>query len=358
LSSPSNPLHIALDATYSIGDTLSGVGLYSREILMGLAGAHPDVRFDFCYRPHRYLRARRAALPPNARRRVLAEPFGPRGADLFHGLNQRLPRIPMRHAIATFHDLFVMTGEYSSPEFRARFTAQARDAAERADAVIAVSRFTGSQVVSLLGVDPAKIHVVHHGIRQLAAQSGPPPGREKLILNVGAIQKRKNIARLVEAFETLPQPWQLVLAGSHGYGAAEILARIQDSPARDRIRVTGYVSAPDLAGWYARAALFAFPSLDEGFGMPVLEAMAAGVPVIASNRSALPEVVGDAAVLVDPDDSEAIGLALRELTINVDWCRELARRGTARARMFTWEKAVRETWDVYRALLGQDPKGL
>jgi len=77
---PSNPLHIALDATYSVGDTLSGVGLYSHEILMGLAAAHPEVRFDFCYRPHRYLRARRAALPSNARRRLLAEPFGPRGA--------------------------------------------------------------------------------------------------------------------------------------------------------------------------------------------------------------------------------------------------------------------------------------
>ena len=347
----SNPYNIALDATYSIGDALSGVGLYSREILMGLAGAHPEVRFDFCYRPHRYLRARRAALPPNARRRLLAEPLGPRGADLFHGLNQRLPRIPMRRAVATFHDLFVMTGDYSTPEFRARFTAQARDAAVRADAVIAVSEFTRSQVVSLLGVDPAKIHVVRHGIRNLAEPPGAPPTREKVILNVGAIQKRKNIARLVEAFEILAPPWRLVLAGSHGFGAAEILARIEESPARDRIRVTGYVSERDLAGWYARATVFAFPSLDEGFGMPVLEAMAAGVPVIASNRSALPEVAGDAAVLVDPYDSEALRQALLELTLNVDLCRDLARRGIARARMFTWEKAVGETWDVYRTLL-------
>src|SRR5450759_2572939 len=178
-----------MDATYSIGEALSGVGLYSHEILMGLAVAHPEVRFDFCYRPHRYLRARRAALPPNARRRLLAEPLGPHSADLFHGLNQRLPRIPLRRAIATFHDLFVMTGEYSTPEFRARFTAQARDAAVRADAVIAVSEFTRSQVVSLLGVDRAKIHVVHHGIRNFAEPPGAPPTREKVILNVGAIQK-------------------------------------------------------------------------------------------------------------------------------------------------------------------------
>ena len=345
-----DPYKIALDATYSVGDSLSGVGLYSLEILLGLAGAHREALFDFCYRPHRYFRARRALLPRNARRRVLAEPFGPRGADLFHGLNQRLPRLPMRRAIATFHDLFVMTGEYSTPEFRARFAAQARDAALRADAVIAVSQFTASQVVSLLGVDPAKVHVVYHGTRNLEVQ-WPLPDREKVILNVGAIQKRKNIIRLVEAFETLAPPWQLVLAGSSGYGAGEILARIEKSRARDRIRVTGYVSSRDLAGWYARASVFAFPSLDEGFGMPVLEAMAAGVPVIASDRSALPEVAGDAALLVDPDDSEALGHALRELTVNLDLCRELARRGTVRARMFTWEKAVRETWDVYRPLL-------
>src|SRR3954465_2104167 len=135
-------VRIALDATYSIGDVLSGVGLYSREILWGMAAAHPETGFDFCYRPHRYLRARRETLPVNGRRRLLAEPLGPRGASLFHGLNQRLPRIPMRRSVATFHDLFVMTGEYSTAEFRARFAEQARDAAERADAVIAVSEFT------------------------------------------------------------------------------------------------------------------------------------------------------------------------------------------------------------------------
>ena len=108
--------------------------------------------------------------------------------------------------------------------------------------MIAVSEFTRSQVVSLLGVDPAKVHVVHHGIRKLAEPGGAPPGREKVILNVGAIQKRKNIARLVEAFETLPPPWQLVLAGSNGYGAEEILARIEKQPGArphtgDRIRL-------------------------------------------------------------------------------------------------------------------------
>jgi len=340
-------LRIALDATYSMGAALSGVGLYSREILLGAAAAHPEIHFDFCYRPHRYFRSWSEELPSNARRRLLAEPWGPRSAGLFHGLNQRLPRLPMRRAVATFHDLFVMTGEYSTPEFRERFTAQARDAAARADVVIAVSEFTKSQVVSLLAVEPSKVRVVHHGVRGLAY---PPAARAKVILNVGAIQKRKNIARLVEAFESVDPSWKLVLAGSAGYGSAEILARIDRSPARGRVSILGYVSPADLAAHYAAAGVFAFPSLDEGFGMPVLEAMAAGAAVLTSRTSALPEVAGDAALLVDPTDTAAIGQALRDLTEREDLRRELAQRGTARARLFTWEKAVRETWDIYREL--------
>jgi glycosyltransferase involved in cell wall biosynthesis len=337
---------IALDATYSIGDELSGVGLYSREILLGLAQAHPEVRFEFWYRPHRYFRSRAIQLPSNVRRRLLAEPLGPRSAGLFHGLNQRLPRIRMQRAIATFHDLFVMTGEYSTPEFRARFTEQARDAAWRADAIITVSEFTRSQVVSLLGVEPAKVRVVRHGTRRLPLPQGV--GREKIILNVGAMQKRKNIARLVEAFATVDRSWKLVLAGSAGYGAKDILRAIERSPARERIAVLGYVTPEDLAAWYGRAMIFAFPSLDEGFGMPLLEAMTAGIPIVTSDRSALPEVAGDAALLVDPESTEALGQALRELTQKDDLRAELAQRGEARAQLFTWEKAVRETWDVYR----------
>jgi glycosyltransferase involved in cell wall biosynthesis len=254
----------------------------------------------------------------------------------------------MRRAVATFHDLFVLTGEYSTAEFRARFAAQACDAAARADAIIAVSAFTKGQVVSLLGVDPARVHVVHHGIRTLRL---PAVERENVILNVGAIQQRKNIARLVEAFEGVGEDWRLVLAGSSGYGAEAILERIERNPAGGRIVVTGYVSPEELAGWYARARVFAFPSLDEGFGMPVLEAMQAGIPVLTSNRSALPEVAGDAALLVDPEDTDALRRALRDLTQDGVLAEDLARRGTARARMFTWGKAVRETWEVYRNLL-------
>src|SRR5713226_4126344 len=107
---------VALDATYSIGEVLSGVGLYSREILTGLASTHPETHFDFYYRPHRFFRSWRTPLPRNAHRRLLLEPIGPRGPGVFHGLNQRLPDTKLDRAVATFHDLFVLTGEYSTAE--------------------------------------------------------------------------------------------------------------------------------------------------------------------------------------------------------------------------------------------------
>jgi glycosyltransferase involved in cell wall biosynthesis len=341
---------VGLDATYSMGTELSGVGLYSREILWGVAEAHPEAAFEFWYRAHRYWRARSEKLPRNVRRRLLAEPLGPRSAAVFHGLNQRLPRVRMRRAVATFHDLFVMTGEYSTPEFRARFTEQARDAARRADAIIAVSEFTKGQVVALLGVEAERVRVVHHGVRRPSIPTGLE--REDVVLSVGAIQTRKNSARLVKAFERVTPAWRLVLAGAAGFGAGETMEAIAQSPARDRIVVTGYVTNEELAAWYGRASIFAFPSLDEGFGMPVLEAMTAGVPVITSNRSAMPEVAGDAALLVDPEDTEAISGALCALAADEHRRAELARLGTERAQEFTWEKAVRETWALYQALSG------
>jgi glycosyltransferase involved in cell wall biosynthesis len=343
-----------LDVTYTLDPSPSGVALYSRAIAFGLAKAHRDSRFTFYFRPHRYFKSFATRLPPNVSRGLVA-PMG----SLFHGLNQRLPRFHAGPAVATFHDLFVLTGEYSTPEFRARFGRQARDAAARADMVIAISEFTRCQVISLLGVEPARVRVIYHGARALTFPGGASPGtaapdktaRQKVILNVGAIQKRKNIARLVEAFEAVDPAWRLVLIGSSGYGAAEIHARIAASPARERISVLGYVTPEELAAWYTRAMVFAFPSLDEGFGMPLLEAMTAGTPVLTSNRSALPEVVGEAAVLADPEDTGALVHALQRLTRDEELRARLARLGVERARLFTWEKAVDQTWEVYLDLL-------
>ena len=341
-------MSIALDATYSLGRNLSGVGVYSREILFGLARAHREEKFLCFYRPHRFLRSFREPLPPNARRRMLR---GAPRADLFHALNQRID-FRARLTVSTFHDLFVMTGEYSTPEFRARFTAQARAAAEHSDLIIAVSRFTASQVEQLLGVDPARIRVVPHGVHFPMSPLGGP--REDLILSVGAIQRRKNVARLVKAFEKLPAGWGLVLAGAaDGYGAAEELRAVEHSPRRADISVLGYVPAAKLESLYRRARIFAFPSLDEGFGMPVLEAMAHGVAVVTSNSSALPEVAGEAALLVNPEDVDDIAAALARLATDEALREDLASRGLERARQFTWESAVARTWEVYQQLLAR-----
>jgi len=201
-------------------------------------------------------------------------------------------------------------------------------------------------------VDEARVRVVHHGVRA-AAVTGI--AREKVILHVGAIQRRKNIARLVDAFESVDGEWRLVLAGASGYGAAEILARIGAARSRDRISVLGYVPPSELAAWYARAMIFAFPSLDEGFGMPVLEAMAAGTPVIASNRAALPEVAGDAAWLVNPEAAGELSEAIVQLARDPARRAELSRRGLQRAAQFTWAQAVEKTWQVYGELAGDRP---
>jgi glycosyltransferase involved in cell wall biosynthesis len=327
------------------------VGVYSRKILEGAAAAHPEARLLFCYRPHRFLRSFGVSLPANCSRRLLHEPIVPTSAGLFHGLNQRLPHARLRRAVATFHDLFVITGDYSSPDFRKRFEEQARDAAARADLVIAVSEFTARQVQQCFGVDAGRLRVIHHGVVPPGSEPPDVSVRERIVLHVGAVQKRKNVARLVKAFERLSPEWRLVLAGSLGYGASEIVSVIEASPARPRIDLLGYVPEAELTRWYERAAIFAFPSLDEGFGMPVLEAMARNVPVLTSSRSALPEVTSDAALLVDPEDTERLAANLKELSENEELRKELASRGRRRAASFTWQAAVSKTWSVYSELL-------
>jgi Glycosyltransferase len=344
-------LKIALDATYSVGRNLSGVGVYCREILWGLGSARANDRLFFCYRPHRILRSLREQLPSNARRRLLTDFLPPGRVDLFHGLNQRLPRLRFRRTVTTFHDLFVITGEYSTPEFRRRFTQQAQDAAQRSDLIATVSAFTASQVEALLGVERARIRVIPHGVHLPDPKEREAFVRETFVLHVGAIQKRKNVKRLVAAFERLPAPWRLVLAGSAGYGYEEIEEAIQKSPARDRISILGYITASTLRNLYARAGMLAFPSLDEGFGMPVLEAMAWGVPVVASNRSALPEVCADAALLVDPEDTEEIGMAMLRIVEDPVLRADLIRRGLHRAEQFPWSAAIERTSSLYTELV-------
>ncbi len=371
-------MKIALDATYSLGPALSGVGVYCARLIKELTAAAPESQFLLCYRPNRFFRALLDWRPaPNVALRLMQEPvnvFLARRVELFHGLNQRLPHYRFRLAVTTFHDLFVMSGQYSTTEFRRRFTELARSAAARSDLILCVSHYTAGQVQSLLGVEPSRLRVVHHGVDPIAEF---PAGdladfrrryriERPFLLHVGAVQTRKNIIRLVEAFESLglegaperaPEGGrgvaglELVLAGSDGYGAAEIHARIAASPARERIRALGYVARPVVERLYRTAAVLVFPSLEEGFGMPVLEAMSAGLPVVTSNRSALAEVADDAALLVDPADSGAIAAGLRCALQETAWRQELIDKGLKRAAQFRWPRAAAETLQVYRSLV-------
>lgn len=343
-------MRIALDATYSVDPQPTGIGIYSQALLIGLADTYPQDVFLHCYRPKQFLRAVRNQRH-NVRRRLLQPPLPTFRADLFHALNQRVDRRPTKKVVTTFHDLFVMTQDYSSSEFRARFTEQARRAARNSDLIITVSRFTAEQVSSLLGFDRSRIRVVPHGVTPPSPELQRP--REKIILFVGVLQTRKNIVRLVEAFETVPGDWRLILAGAAtGYGAESILGRIHGSKCRDRIQILSYVSPAELSALYSRASIFAFPSLDEGFGIPVLEAMAHGVPVIASNRPALLEVAAAAAVFVDPNRAEDLACALQRLIDDPGLRDDYAERGRERAKDYPWEGAIRETYRVYRELLG------
>jgi len=327
---------IGMDATYSVGKQLSGVGKYSLALMDGLIRLHNGQQLRRYYRPHRWVRA------PWPKRLLFDS--APSAVDVFHGLNQRLPKRGRAAMVSTFHDLFVLSGEYSSAEFRTRFAEQAREAAERSDRIIAVSEFTAGQVVEYLGYPRAKIRVVPHGVVMPAAVAAVE-GREKIVLTVGAVQKRKNTRRLIEAFRVMGGGWQLWIAGSAGFEAEEMLA---GKPAN--VKVLGYVTDEELAGLYQRAAVFAFPSLDEGFGIPVLEAMANGLPVLTSTSSALPEVAGEAAVLVDPYSVEAIAEGLRGI-LDMEVRREMARVGLERARGFSWDESARLTAAVYRELL-------
>lgn len=232
-----------------------------------------------------------------------------------------------------------------------------------ADHIIAVSRATADDIAQYYGRTD-DVHVVHHGVdhalfRPLRDRAEREASwqvllesyatlRNPYILFVGQIQPRKNIARLVGAFEQLAdrpelRDHQLVIAGSHGWLQRSIHERIERSPMRERIVMTGRVPDELLLALYQHAAVFVLPSLYEGFGMPVLEAMACGCPVVASNISSLPEVAGDAAVLVDPLDEGSIAEGIRWAVQERD---VLSARGIERAQQFTWDATAQETLRV------------
>jgi glycosyltransferase involved in cell wall biosynthesis len=276
--------------------------------------------------------------------------------DLFYSPDFVLP--PTRRStrtLLTVHDLsFLRYPEAFVPSLLRYLERVVPRSVARADLVLADSAHTRSDLVSLLGAPPERVQVLYSGVD---ARFHPGVGeRERLgvrygldagpyVLSVGTLQPRKNYVRLMRAFSAMPATTQgpkpqLAIAGGRGWLYRDIFAEAEKHG--DRVRILGFVDDADLPALYRNAALLAFPSLYEGFGLPVLEAMACGTPVVCSNASSLPEVAGDAALLVDPLDVDGWARAIARVLEDADLRRGMIARGLAQAARFTWERAARQ----------------
>lgn len=287
------------------------------------------------------------------------------GADVLHAPAHALPAMVGGSTVVTFHDLsFYRLPAAFNRGNRLYLQAFARAAVRRADRLIAVSEATKRDLIDVLGASADQIDIVYNGVDE---RFHPEPDRavlerfraarglpERFILYLGTLEPRKNLPNLLRAYAIarrrgIVEP--LILAGGVGWGDLALARLIDELDLRDFARPVGYVSAEEQPLWYAAATLFAYPSRYEGFGLPALEAMASGAAVVASNRTSLPEVVGDAGLLPEPDDPEAIAAALTDVLGDDALRRELVRRGLERARRFTWDATARQTVETYRAAL-------
>jgi glycosyltransferase involved in cell wall biosynthesis len=281
------------------------------------------------------------------------------GAEVFH--HTQYNALPVRLAVETamiFDCIYLYEGAgYVEPAVAVRMTAAARELVARARRVLVPTHFVGAEVVLALGAHPARVSVTELGCDHIARHLPPegfPRASEPFVLTASRVDARKNHLRMLEAFERLvkeglPQRWLIV--GPRGYGAEVFERALAQSPARERVEWRGMVSDGELAQLYAQCDCFLFASLNEGFGLPPLEAMACGAPVVASAVTALPEVCGEAALLVEPTDSERIFEAARTVLREPELTADLRRRGAERARQFTWRKCAKETVLAWRNAL-------
>ena len=288
------------------------------------------------------------------------------GADVYHATNYFLPPTRLARRVVTIYDLsFLTMPEHSSPKITHVFAEGVRRFAREADAVLTCSQATKSDVVRLLGVSPDRVEVAYGAVDEACVPMAREAASERVavrfgvrrpfILFVSTLEPRKNVPALVRAFGRLAReiPHDLVLAGPKGWCADRIFGTIEELHLADRVILTGFIpERADLVSLYSAADLFAFPSFYEGFGLPVLEAMTCGCPVVTADNSSLPEVAGEAAVLVDAGDVPGIAEAMRRVLDDDALRQAMVARGFEQARRFSWEACARTTLGVYMELAG------
>lgn len=270
--------------------------------------------------------------------------------DVVHGTNFVVPPAPRTGAVVTVHDLTpVRFPELAGPA-TAAFPTLVRRAVARGAWVHTPSSFVAGEVVDLLGVDPQRVVPVHHGVPQSEDAAGGPPVDGPYVLALGTIEPRKDLPALVRAFDAVAAvhaDLSLVVAGPDGWGSDAFAAAVSAAVHGDRIRRLGWVSARDKAALLRGASVYAYPSRYEGFGFPPLEAMAAGVPVVATTAGALPEVLGDGALLVEPDDHDALAEAVKQVLADDAVRAALVERGRRRVAEFSWDRCAAGLADLY-----------
>jgi glycosyltransferase involved in cell wall biosynthesis len=274
-------------------------------------------------------------------------------ADVVHAAHPLM--IPARSAarVVTIHDLFFLTNpQQTRAEIRRDYAALAGDHARRAEAVVTSSHYTKALIVSRLRVDADRVYTCPFGApRWTTLGRGPQVPRGGYLLFVGTLEPRKNLGTLLDAYthllRMLPDAPRLVVAGGATADAAAWLARMSERPLQGHVEHIGYFANERREALYAGARALIMPSLDEGFGIPALEAMSAGVPVIASNRGSLPEVIADGGTLLDALDAEGFANAMARAVTDDAWAAEQSRAGLARARAFSWSSTARLLRQAY-----------
>lgn len=376
-SSTSGSFHVAINAQLLSGQAgyrSAGVHQYIGHLLRYITQSDPGLRFTVltnktAHLPNPDLMVYRTSWPTHrVPVRVLWEQaVQPRvlrriGADLVHCPVFVGPVLSPCPSVITIHDLsFLRYPRFFHPTNRLYLSLMTKVSARRARRVIAVSRFTASESVALLGLAPERVEVVYHGVEPVFRplpramvehfrhRQGLP---EQFVLFVGTLEPRKNLVRLVEAIAQLGRDAvPLVLVGGAGWLYRELYSRIKALELERLVRWVGYVDRAELPLWYNSATVFAYPSLYEGFGLPVLEAQACGVPVVTSDCSSLPEAGGDAALLINPWDVQALADSIARLLRDVPLREELREKGLARAQSFNWPRTAHQTTHVYRQAL-------